>query len=57
MAGAVAARHLAPQNVSTVGVVGAGAQARYQIESLALVKDFERLLVAGRSPDNVMRYV
>lgn len=48
LAGAVAARHLAPARVETVGVVGVGMQARYQIESLALVRDFGRLLVYGR---------
>ena len=57
LAGAVAARHLAPENPGTVGVIGAGAQARCQIESLALVRNFERVLVAGRSRENVDAYV
>lgn len=57
LAGAVAARHLAPENPGTVGVIGAGAQARYQIESLALVRDFDRVMVAGRSRENVDAYV
>ncbi len=57
LAGAVAARHLAVDDVRTVGVVGAGAQARYQIESLRLVRDFERLLVSGRSPERIATYV
>ena len=57
LAGAVAARHLAPETVLTVGVIGAGAQARYQIESLKLVRDFERLLVVGRSRENVDAYI
>lgn len=57
LAGAVAAKHLAPQQVSTVGVIGCGAQARYQIESLKLVRDFDRLLVAGRSPDRLAAYI
>ncbi len=48
LAGAVAAKYLAPERVTTVGVVGTGAQARYQIECLKLVRDFERLLVFGR---------
>ena len=56
LAGAVAARHLALQNVETVGVVGTGAQARYQIECLALVREFDRLLVAGRDPGRVRIY-
>ena len=31
LAGAVAARHLAPESVQTVGVIGAGAQARIRL--------------------------
>jgi len=55
-AGAVAARHLAPAEVDTVGVFGAGAQARYQVAALKLVRDFRRLLVRGRAPERVARY-
>ncbi len=57
LAGAVAAKHLAPDKVSTVGVVGTGAQARYQIRSLGLVRDFERLLVFGRDPGRLTAYI
>lgn len=44
-AGAVAARHLTRENVETVGVIGAGAQARYQMIGLKQVRNFKRLLV------------
>jgi ectoine utilization protein EutC len=44
-AGAVAARHLSRENVETVGVIGAGSQARYQMMALKQVRDFKRLLV------------
>ncbi|TCS60545.1 cyclodeaminase [Varunaivibrio sulfuroxidans] len=47
-AGAVAAKHLAPLRVETVGVLGAGAQARLQIEALKLVRDFKRVRVWAR---------
>lgn len=43
LAGAVAANYVAPSSVHTVGVIGTGTQARYQIQSLALVRRFERL--------------
>ncbi len=43
-AGAVAAKYLAPEAVHTAGVVGAGAQGRYQVEGLRCVRPFERLL-------------
>jgi len=56
LAGAVAAKHLALQGVDTVGVIGTGVQARYQIESLALVRSFRRVLVHGRHPGRVSAY-
>jgi ornithine cyclodeaminase/alanine dehydrogenase-like protein (mu-crystallin family) len=56
LAGAVAGKYLAPLSVNTVGVIGAGMQARYQIESLALVRTFERLQVFGRNSASVSKY-
>jgi len=50
-AGAVAAKHLARATVETVAVVGSGAQARYQIRSLALVRKFREVRVWGRHPE------
>lgn len=47
-AGAVAARHLAPARVETAGVIGAGVQARLQMQAAHLVRPFSRLLVHGR---------
>jgi len=47
-AGAVAARHLAPSVVDTAGVLGAGVQARLQIEAAYLVRPFKRVLVWSR---------
>ena len=47
-AGAVAARHLAPQNIETAGVIGTGVQARLQMQAAHLVRPFKRLLVWGR---------
>ncbi|SEO56799.1 ornithine cyclodeaminase [Salinihabitans flavidus] len=47
-AGAVAARHLAPETVRTAGVIGTGVQARLQAQAAHLVRPFERLLVWGR---------
>ena len=47
-AGAVAAKHLAPEQVHTAGVFGTGVQARLQIEAVHLVRPFERVMVWGR---------
>jgi ornithine cyclodeaminase len=47
-AGAVAARHLAPERVQIAGVIGTGMQARLQIEAAQLVRPFRQVLVWGR---------
>jgi ectoine utilization protein EutC len=44
-AGAVAARYLANEKIETVGVIGAGSQARYQMIGLKQVRDFKKVLV------------
>lgn len=56
LAGAVAARYLAPSTVDTVGVIGTGVQARYQVECLALLRQFSRLRVWGRNRERAKRY-
>lgn len=47
-AGAVAARHLAPAEIETAGVMGGGVQARLQMQAAHLVRPFKRVLVWGR---------
>jgi len=49
-AGALAARHLAPRQVDTAGVLGTGVQARLQMQAAHLVRPFRRVLVWGRDP-------
>ena len=49
-AGAVAARHLAPRVVHTVGVLGAGVQADLQLRALRLAREFQELIVWARDP-------
>jgi ectoine utilization protein EutC len=56
LAGAIAAQHLAKTQIETVGVIGSGMQARYQVRALRLVRDFKRLLVFGIVSDDVERY-
>lgn len=56
-AGAIAARYLAPGKIRTAGVIGAGSQARYQIRSLRLVRDFKRVLVYAPTVERVQSFV
>src|SRR5262245_2731345 len=56
LAGAVAAKYLAPKRVETVGVLGTGVQARYQVKCLTLVRRFERIVVWGRAGEKAERY-
>lgn len=50
-AGAVAARHLAPEAMDTLGIVGTGMQARLQAQAFCLERPVDRILVWGRDPD------
>lgn len=50
-AGAVAARHLAPEQVETAGIIGTGVQARLQAQAAHLVRPFRRVLVHGRDTE------
>lgn len=56
LAGAVAAQYLAPSVVGTVGVLGTGTQSRYQVRCLRLVRDFNRVIVWGRSAEKARVY-
>lgn len=57
LAGAVAARLLAPAAVETAGIVGSGVQARYQLRCLRLVRNLDRVLVWDRRPERAQAYV
>ena len=43
-AGAVAAEALAPPSITTVGVIGSGVQARFQVRCLGVLREFSRLI-------------
>jgi ornithine cyclodeaminase len=55
-AGAVAAKHLAPHEVHTAGVIGAGVQAELQMRALSLVRPFSQLLVWARDAAKAESY-
>jgi ornithine cyclodeaminase len=50
-AGGVAARHLAPEQVRRVGVIGAGIQAREQLRALAQLRDIPSVAIWNRHPE------
>ena len=56
LAGALAAELLAPRDVHTVGIMGSGAQARYQLRALRLVREFQQVLVWSPKAENAERY-
>jgi ornithine cyclodeaminase/alanine dehydrogenase-like protein (mu-crystallin family) len=56
-AGAVAAKYLARKKIAAVAVIGTGAQARYQLEMLALVRSFSEVRVRGRDPQKAQACV
>jgi ornithine cyclodeaminase len=55
-AGAVAAKLLAPENVRTIGILGAGTQGRLQLEYLKYVLPTRRAIVWSRSADRARAY-
>ncbi len=56
VAGAVAARYFAPRNVGRIGLVGAGVQARLQLEWLGRIIDCREVLAWGPLPDELAAY-
>lgn len=56
VAGAIAAKYLAPPAVGRIGIVGAGIQARLQLEYLAPVTDCRDVLVWGRDAARLEAY-
>lgn len=56
-AGAVSAKYLAPTDVHTVGIIGSGNQAGYQLYALQQVRDFKKVLVYGRTNERMEKWV
>jgi ectoine utilization protein EutC len=55
-AGAVAAKYLSKENIETVGVIGAGSQAKYQLRALRLVREFKKVLVYSRTSNHAKTF-
>lgn len=56
IAGAIAAKYLAPKNVKQIGIVGTGIQARLQLHYLKDVTKCRKVLVFGRSIEKLNVY-
>jgi ornithine cyclodeaminase len=57
IAGAVAAKYLAPSKVTCIGIVGTGVQARLQLKYLKMVTDCRNVVVWGRSQVKLERFI
>jgi ornithine cyclodeaminase len=55
-AGAVAAKHLAPSEITRIGIVGAGTQAHLQLEYLKTVTGCRKAIVWARSPERARAF-
>src|ERR671911_65407 len=53
----VAAKYLAPPNAHTLGVIGPGWQATFQVEAVAHACQIHRIVVFGRTPKRRQEFV
>lgn len=56
VAGAIAAKYLAPAKVAYIGIVGSGTQAALQLRYLKSVTDCRQVIVAGRSEEKLTNF-
>ena len=56
VAGAISAKQLGPEEVTAIGVIGTGIQARLQVEYLDGVVECKEVAVWGRTPEKVALY-
>lgn len=56
LAGAIAAKYLAPKQVDKIGIVGAGTQARLQLRYLKALSSCRKAMVWGTSPEELESY-
>ncbi len=56
VAGEIAAKYMAPEKVTTIGVFGTGVMARMQVQILKSVTDCKKIVVWGRSEASLAAY-
>ena len=57
LAGAISVKYLAKKEISSVGIIGAGAQAKLQLEALMLVRKPSELRIWSRDSNKVKSYI
>lgn len=57
IAGLIAAKYLAPREISSIGIIGTGVQARLQVILLKHYTDCRNLIIWGRNTQNVNDYI
>ncbi|MGC4379036.1 cyclodeaminase [Fictibacillus sp. Mic-4] len=55
-AGAIAANYLSKETIDTVGIIGAGGQARFQLRALRQVRNFGKVLVYSRTAERATAF-
>jgi ornithine cyclodeaminase len=56
IAGTITAKHMAPSNITAIGIVGTGVQARLQADYLKSVTACREIVVWGRDPEKLVSY-
>ncbi|ERH02808.1 MAG: putative ornithine cyclodeaminase [Halonotius sp. J07HN6] len=56
-AAAVATDHLAVEDATSLGIVGAGVQSYTQLEAIATVRPIEEVVIADRNPERVADFI
>ncbi len=56
IAGAIAAKFLAPKDIARIGIVGTGVQARLQLKYLSQITGCKQVLVWGRGDSQLINY-
>lgn len=54
-AAAVSIKHLAPKNARTLGIIGAGHQAPFQLRAAAAQRPFDKIVAWNRTPDKLAK--
>lgn len=56
IAGAIVAKYLAPKKITSIGIVGAGTQARFQLKCLEEVLTCRKVMVWARNVDEAQKF-